>query len=197
MYIIILLNSLLNSAFISIFLKSLFYFCLDSALRTPHSALRTPRSSFLEQPENGAFTMEDSIMLSRRLHNKTNNTLSGKPLDCKIFTITVKFKVCGRRRWFIRNPVGQWTRKAKAQVIGSPFQSSWKPRSIPCSSSVFQRNKSHVSLPTKRRSSLEIKRSLWTAKHSVSASTIKYSASWLSINGICWRACWKCFSRLA
>ena len=66
---------------------------------------------------------------------KTNNSLSGKPLDCKIFTITVKFKVCGRRSWFIRNPVGQWTRKAKPQVIRSPFQSSWKPRSIPCSSS--------------------------------------------------------------
>ena len=30
---------------------------------------------------------------------------------------------------------------------------------------------------------------------SVSASTIKYSASWLLINGICFGACWKCCSR--
>ena len=40
-----------------------------------------------------------------------------------------------------------------------------------------------------------IDRSLRTAKHSVSASSIKYSASWLPTNGIWWRACWKCFSR--
>ena len=105
--------------------------------------------------------------------------------------------------WFLINqssPVQSSSEQGKRnrRWSGAFFRARRNPDTSPAyqnSSSVCQRNQSHVSLPTKQRSSLEIERSLWTAKNSVSAPTMKYSASWLPINGICWRACCKCFSR--
>ena len=127
---------------------------------------------------------------------KTNNTLSGKPLDWKYSQLprNAKYFPLWSAQMIHSKPCRAMNKEGEAAGDREPFselvETPIHPLLInivpPFVNEINPMFHFHLNWEALRR--LLIERSLWAAKHSVSASTIKYSASWLPNNGICWRA---------
>ena len=125
--------------------------------------------------------------------SKLTIAYSRKPLDCKIFQLPRILKV-----FLLAELVHSKTCRAMNQEsenvsdreLFSELLRKPDPPAVNQYCTFFcKRKQPYVSLRTKRRSSLEMERSLWATQQSVCSSTIKYSVTRLPISAICSGAC--------